>query len=219
MNAAAMASRESTLDFARMGASVRSANMIVAFLNANIQGLDKFIRAHKEDAFGGASGGGKPIWKRAHKGVVMKAIIGVSLPTILLYLMNRNNKQWKSMPRWMKNKAFYIPTPWDDPENPFIAIPKTYMYGMYYANFWEQILEWIDTKAPEALDDLWQEFATSIIPVPTVQWGKVPIRCRPSRPPRRLSSRLPTRVPTSPSIRHRWSTGMWINVRCRIRAN
>ena len=37
--------RESTIDFARMGSAVQGLNSLVTFLNANIQGTDRFIRA------------------------------------------------------------------------------------------------------------------------------------------------------------------------------
>ena len=44
---AALASRDVTLDFARVGAKTQAVNSIIAFWNATVQGTDKFVAMHK----------------------------------------------------------------------------------------------------------------------------------------------------------------------------
>lgn len=46
---AAMESRDSTVDFARMGSKMKVANSIIPFLNVGVQGFDKLIRAVKNN--------------------------------------------------------------------------------------------------------------------------------------------------------------------------
>ena len=46
---AMMESREGTLDFARMGAKMKTANSIIPFLNVGVQGFDKLVRAVKDN--------------------------------------------------------------------------------------------------------------------------------------------------------------------------
>lgn len=45
---AAMESRDSTVDFARMGSKMKIANSIIPFLNVGVQGFDKLVRATKD---------------------------------------------------------------------------------------------------------------------------------------------------------------------------
>ena len=44
-----MESRDSTVDFARMGSKMKVANSIIPFLNVNVQGFDKLVRSVKDN--------------------------------------------------------------------------------------------------------------------------------------------------------------------------
>ena len=46
---AMMESRDATVDFARMGAKMKTANSIIPFLNVNVQGFDKLVRSVKDN--------------------------------------------------------------------------------------------------------------------------------------------------------------------------
>jgi hypothetical protein len=160
---AALASREVTLDFARQGARTQAVNAIVAFWNATVQGTDKFARAHIENP----------------KGTVAKAVAGVTLPSLLLYALNRDDEDYQELPRWQKDFFWNIPTdgtPLDD-ETPFVPIPKRFLWGMLYGTVPERTMEWIDERDPRAFDDLLDSFtqtaAPNIVPtaaVPVIEW-------------------------------------------------
>jgi hypothetical protein len=169
-----MASREATLDFARIGASTRALNMIAAFFNADIQGFDKFIRAHREDAFGAGSDPKKPLRKRLWKGTIARGLGLITLPTLLLYLVNRQDQRWRNEPRWMKDRFWYVPL-FND-KMPFLLVPKPFLYGTFYASMPERIFEWIDTQDPAAFEDLWATLGSAVpIPkitaaIPVIEW-------------------------------------------------
>jgi hypothetical protein len=153
--AAGFASREVSLDFARMGASTRAVNSIVAFWNAAVEGTDKFARVHIENP----------------KGTLAKAVVGVTLPSLLLYAVNRNDPLYQEQPRWKKDFFWLIPTRGTalEKQTPFMMIPKPFLWGMVYASVPERVMEWIDKKDPAAFDDLLLSLGTATLPgmVPT----------------------------------------------------
>src|SRR5690606_9644572 len=79
------------MDFGRAGTSIRQTNKIVAFLNANIQGKSKLIRA----------------FKRNPAGFTARAFASVTVPTIGAFLMQKymaNDAQKQTIeesPAWM----------------------------------------------------------------------------------------------------------------------
>lgn len=130
---AAYASRNITLDFSRIGSKTRAINAIVAFFNANIQGTDTMIRNFKERRF-------QSLWK---------AFLGLTLPSILLYLANRDDPRWKEIPQWQKNLFWIVLTP-----DHIYRIPKPFELGVLFGSVPERILETIDTKDPSTINEL-----------------------------------------------------------------
>lgn len=141
-------SREVTLDFARIGAKSRAMNLITAFFNANIQGTDKMIRAFHDNPF-------RTLWK---------VLLGITLPSILLYLANRKDKRWKEIPMWQKNLFWIVMTP-----NHVWRIPKPFELGILFGSVPERTLEAIDSKDPKAIDELFASIAGGFSPgfIPT----------------------------------------------------
>lgn len=129
-------SRDITLDFARIGSQTGSLNKIIAFFNANVQGTDKLIRAFKE----------KPIQTN------LKAIIGITIPSIALYLSQRDDPRYKEVPQWQKDLFWVIVPPGEN--SPIIRIPKPFLLGTIYGTIPEKILQWLDENDPEALSTI-----------------------------------------------------------------
>ena len=152
---AALASREVTIDFARMGAKTRAVNSIVAFWNAAVQGTDKFLRTHKDNP----------------KGTLIKAVTGLTIPSLLLWWANKDDPKYQEMPQWEKDFFWLIPTKGTRLEKatPFIHIPKPFLWGMVYATTFERIADWINSHDPRAFDDWAKNVAQSASPgfVPT----------------------------------------------------
>lgn len=146
---AALASRNITLDFSRIGTTTKAINSIIPFTNANIQATDSMIRNFKKNPMRS----------------LFKAFLGLTLPSILLYLANRKDPRWKEIPQWQKNIFWIVFTP----EHTW-RIPKPFELGSLFASIPERILETIDTKDPEILDELWKTVADGFTPgmMPTV---------------------------------------------------
>lgn len=122
---AAFASREVTLDFARIGAKTKAVNHLVAFWNANVQGMDKMLRSFKENP--------RRTW--------MKVLLGITLPSILLYLHNRKDPRWKEIPQWQKNIFWIVMT-----KDHIYRVPKPFELGIIFGSVPERILEWFDNQ-------------------------------------------------------------------------
>ena len=141
------------MDFARAGYSVRSANKIVAFLNANIQGKSKIIRAAQENP----------------TGVFARGLASITLPTVgavmaQRYLANNEQKRTiKEAPDWMKSTFWLVPVPGTDQ---VVRIPKPFDLAPIFANLPERLFNYIADNDPEAFDGFAKEtFSNFSIPV------------------------------------------------------
>ncbi|MDD4984089.1 MAG: hypothetical protein PHH82_04615, partial [Candidatus ainarchaeum sp.] len=138
-------SREATVDFGVRGSKTKDLNQVVAFLNAGVQGADRGIRAIKNH----------PVE------VTIKNLISSTIPSMLLYLYNRNDPEYKEKARWEKDLFYLIKVPGSDT---YVRIPKPYMYGQVFGSLTERFLEYLDTKDPEAFDQYAQSLVDSMIP-------------------------------------------------------
>lgn len=151
--AAAFASREVTLDFARIGAKTKAMNQITAFWNANVQGTDKVVRAFKDKPFQ----------------TLVRILLGITLPSVLLYFANRNDKRYREIPQWQRDLFWIVLTP-----NHIYRIPKPFELGIMFGSVPERILESIDNSDPEVFDQLMKSIMDGGSPgfIPT---GLIPI--------------------------------------------
>jgi hypothetical protein len=108
-----MAAREVTVDFLRMGAKQKAWNAITAFQNAQIQGVDRSIRAFKDDPLGTS----------------IRTAAGVVLPSVLLWYANKDDKRMDEVPAWEKNLFWHIGT---DNWQPLTKDDQTDMLPDYY---------------------------------------------------------------------------------------
>jgi hypothetical protein len=127
------------MDFARAGSSIRPANKIVAFMNANIQGKSKLIRAIKND------------WV----GVTTRGVVSVTIPTIGIFILNHkyaNDTQKSTISNasdWMKDSFWLMAIPGTDT---VARIPKPFDLATLFANLPEKALSYTLDKDPEAFD-------------------------------------------------------------------
>ena len=146
--AAALESREATIDFAKKGQYGKNINMVVAFWNAGIQGTNKFIQVHKENP------------RRA-------ATLGAAITAISLmnYALNRDDPDWQEVPNWQKDFFWLFPVKYTPlaavmdqlPEwlqTKWIRIPKPFLWGMLYGSTMERAAGWLDQRDSSAFDDL-----------------------------------------------------------------
>jgi hypothetical protein len=144
---AALASRDVSLDFARVGTATKPANQMIAFLNAQLQGMDKMVRIFKEN----------PVKSTT------KAVTGITLPSVLLYQLNKDDPRYQELPQWQKDLFWIIPT-----EKVLYRIPKPFELGILFGTLPERIMQWIDTNDPNAFEGLGERaldgFAPEFLP-------------------------------------------------------
>lgn len=138
-------SRSVTLDFSQAGTTAFALNRIAAFFNANVRGWGRMLSAFKEH----------PVRTAA------KVFLGITLPSILLYLKNRDDDRWKEIPQYQKD-LFWIVFIGDN----IYRIPKPFELGIIFGSMPERFLEWMDTKDPEMMKDAALQLASSGFPNP-----------------------------------------------------
>jgi hypothetical protein len=142
---AGFATRESTIDFFRRGSQMKDVNQAIAFFNAGLQGVDKAIRTFKE----------YPVRATA------KAVATITVPSILLYLKNRNDPDYKELPRWQKDLFWMFKIPGT---SMFFRFPKPFLFGQLFGSVPERFMEYVDTKDPDSFDELEKSLVDSVLP-------------------------------------------------------
>lgn len=120
---AALESRDITLDFSRRGSHTKKANQVIAFFNATIQGADKMARAFKEDP----------------RGMTVKTMLYITLPSVLLWYMNKDDERYQELPQWEKDTFWIIP----GKENMY-RVPKPFEAGVLFGTSFERMLQYFD---------------------------------------------------------------------------
>lgn len=141
------ASREVTVDFQRIGAKISALNSITAFQNISIQGLDRSIRAIKENP----------------GGVAAKAALYITTPSILLWYANKDDARWKEIPRWQKD-MFWIVLTGDEKTGTIYRIPKPQELGILFGSVPERLLEAFFNDNPHAMKDFGDTMQNLVTP-------------------------------------------------------
>lgn len=141
-------SREVTLDFGRVGAQMRAANMVVAFLNPRVQGLDRIVREFAEHPLRAST----------------KLGASVTLPSILLWAVNHDDPRYKELPQWQKDLFWIIIT-----DDTIYRIPKPHELGVVFGSLPERILDAWAADNPGAVKEFASVFLGNAVPdvVPT----------------------------------------------------
>lgn len=147
IQSAGFESREVTLDFARMGAKTRAVNQLIAFWNAQVQGVDRIARRFQEDPASAAA----------------KVTASITLPSILLWYANKDDPRYKEIPDWQKDMFWIVMT-----KDHIYRIPKPHEAGLMFGSLVERFLDWTDTYNPQALKNfgntLSQTFTPGVVP-------------------------------------------------------
>ena len=148
----AFAAREISTDFSVIGANRFLTGYIrtVPFLNAMIQSQDRVFR----EALVRKKYDGNPT------GLAMKAFLGMTLPTLLLYLINKDDEDYQQIPDYEKRTNWHIKIG----DHQYMKIPRPYDVGFVYATMPELIAKyWEDEKG--------KEFAEGMIWTLAQMWG------------------------------------------------
>ena len=143
-------SREVTVDFGRIGLLTRAVNMTIPFSNVAAQGSDRLIRAFKDNP----------------KRTSLKALVGVTLPTLMIYALNKDDEKYKDLPAWQRDLFWMIPTKGTalEEQTDYIRIPKPFQLGVLFGSAVERGLEFVNTKDPKAFDGYLDSLLTVTLP-------------------------------------------------------
>ena len=130
----AFGAREVSQDFNKMGTYTRAINQVIPFFGATIGGYTRFAVAMKE----------RPLLTAA------KAFLGITLPSILLYSVNRDNPEYQEWPQWLKDVAWAVPLPGTDRLIPW---PKPPFLGQIFGSMPERFMEYLDERDPDLFAD------------------------------------------------------------------
>lgn len=122
---AGIEARDVTLDFGRHGKSTQSLNQTIAFFNAAIQGTDKMVREFK-----------------AHPGqMTMKTFIGITVPSLVLWYLNKDDPRYQELPQWQKDIFWVIPG-----KDTLYKIPKPFELGILFGTVPERMMQYMYDK-------------------------------------------------------------------------
>lgn len=122
---AGIEAREITLDFGRHGKHTQSLNQTVAFFNAAIQGTDKMVREFKK-----------------HPGqMTMKTFMGITVPSLVLWYLNKDDPRYQELPQWQKDIFWVIPG-----KDTLYKIPKPFELGILFGTVPERMLQFMYDK-------------------------------------------------------------------------
>lgn len=145
---AGMGSRDVSLDYARIGAQTRAINMVTAFWNAGVQGMDKTVRAFIDRPAESA----------------LKVGASITLPSVLLWWANHDDPRWQEIPRWEKDLFWIVMT-----KDHIYRIPKPFEAGVIFGSLPERTLEAYFTDNPKAYSNFNETMLHGITPnfIPT----------------------------------------------------
>ena len=123
---AAIQARDVTLDFSRIGKNTKSANKMIAFFNASLQGTDKMVRA----------------FKRNPADMTLKTMAFITLPSVALWWLNKDDPRYQELPQWQKDVFWIIPT-----KDTLIKIPKPFELGILFGTAPERALQYAYDKS------------------------------------------------------------------------
>ena len=157
------AANDVTVNFSRGGDIIKTVDRNgVPYLNASIQGLNKLGKAFKPD--------------RIAK-TLLTGAVGITLPTLILYLFNRDNPYYDELSNRAKDNYFCLPNLFgelDDNGKPmtFIKLPKSRELGIIFGALAERIARAVDGEE-EAFKGFGGALATNIAPTNPIESGLI----------------------------------------------
>lgn len=143
---AIQAAADITTNFSRSAPATKAAENYCAYLNASVQGLDKMARQLKSHPF---------ITTR-------RAAEIIALPTLLLYLVNRDDEDYQDLNNRTKDNYFCVPL---GDSGKFLKIPKSREYGVAMGALLERFFRLAEgEEAESAFRGIADQFFTNLAP-------------------------------------------------------
>jgi broad specificity phosphatase PhoE len=162
IQSAGFEAREVTIDFARIGAKTRAMNLITAFWNANLEGIDRTVRSFKDRPFQ----------------TTAKMAVSITLPSVLLWWSNHDDGRYGDLPNWEKDLFWIVMTDHVSKERwagmstqkklafqaqtHIYRIPKPFELGVIFGSGPERLLDAFYDKHPDAFKDFTNSMANTM---------------------------------------------------------
>lgn len=146
---AAIASRDADVDYRRMGsAGIKQYNQINLFFNVSLQGPDNIARTFAK-----------------HKvRTTLRGLTLLTLPTILLYMMNRDDEEYEELNSWEKDLNWMIPKG----DGTFYKIPIPFEIGLLFKTIpeklWGEGMDFMKGEDKQTFDEMWTNASKTLIP-------------------------------------------------------
>jgi hypothetical protein len=134
-----------TVNFARGGNATKAAEPFIPYLNAGVQGLDRFFKAFKDPKTAAAT--------------LLKGGIAITAPEIALYMLNKDNPNYQALDNRTKDTYFLIPKE----DGTFWKIPKSRELGVLFGSLFQRVMRANDGDK-EAFKGFGSSLATGFAP-------------------------------------------------------
>lgn len=164
---ASLDSRDVTLDFFKAGTVTRPANRYMAFLTAHFNDIAK-LGAELDPRNLATAEGAKRMGT-----VAARAAAFITVPSIALYLLQRDDPVYQEVPEYWKASSWVIvdndagPLAYTTPSGKRIRVwvfPRPHLLGYLFGYMPEKVLEWTGDRDPEALSDLAKNTWSALVP-------------------------------------------------------
>lgn len=147
---AAFASRDLSIDFAKMGLLTKAMNQITSFFNAQIQGTDKLVRTLLDP--------------KQRLDFLARAIGFIVLPALILAWLNKNDEDIEELGN--ENDFNFI----TNVNGTYIKIPVPFETGVMVNGLTQRMFKYFMKKDPEAFEGLMGSILQSMLPnfIPTI---------------------------------------------------
>jgi hypothetical protein len=132
------AAAEVSIDFKRAGIYGKLLNEMIPFFNPSLQGVDKFKRVLFNDK--------EVSLKNINKDALGVAAQVVTLPTLGLWLMNKDEEWYKELPTWEKLMFVHVKA-----ANTVFRIPVPFEWGLFMGTLPVAIYDSMYNDAPERI--------------------------------------------------------------------
>jgi len=138
-NKALFAANDVTVNFSRGGNITKGVDKVAPYLNAGVQGIDKFVRGF--------------INPKTAISTIVKSGVAITTPDLALYLVNKDNPDYQALDNRTKDSYFLIP----QDNGTFIKIPKSRELGVLFGSLFERI-----SRANEGQKDSFKGFSNTV---------------------------------------------------------
>jgi hypothetical protein len=128
-----------TVNFARGGNVTKAAEPFVPYLNAGVQGLDRFFRAFKDP--------------KTAVSTLIKGGIAITAPEVALYLINKDDPNYQALDNRTKDTYFLIPKG----DGTFWKIPKSRELGVLFGSLFQRSM-----RAQEGEENAFKGFGNTL---------------------------------------------------------